>query len=143
MLVAGRCRVCPMARDLPCLRNERYDAQRIPAGSKCGDPPGHSATIAQLHFRLRCDFSKLLGIKLSSIIRPKIVSEKLMLPKRRFGKAEPTVLPSAFSTQFSTIRSPNRVLTPLKSMPSRVQRACMPSCFNIDVHVKLNFRVTR
>jgi hypothetical protein len=37
-----------------------------------------------------------------------------MLPKRRFGKAEPT-FPNAFSKKFSTIRSPNIVLTHLKS----------------------------
>ncbi len=35
-------------------------------------------------------------------------------PKRRFGKAEQT-FQNAFSKQFSTFCSPNRVLTPLKS----------------------------
>ena len=37
-----------------------------------------------------------------------------MLPKRRFWKSEPT-FPDACSKQFSKIRRPNRVLTPLKS----------------------------
>ncbi len=63
---------------------------------------------------------------------PKDRFREAMLTKRRFWKAKPTV-PSAFSTQLSTIRSPNRVLTPLKSMPSRVKRACMPSPASIHV----------
>ncbi len=39
---------------------------------------------------------------------------KIMLPKRRFWKAEQK-MKSGFSTDFSMVRSPNRVLTPLKS----------------------------
>ena len=39
---------------------------------------------------------------------------KFMLPKRRFWKDE-QILQNAFSKHFSTILSPNRVLTPLKS----------------------------
>jgi len=38
----------------------------------------------------------------------------IMLPKRRFGKDEQK-MKSRFSTDFSMVRSPNRVLTPLKS----------------------------
>jgi len=41
-------------------------------------------------------------------------STHFMLPKRRFWKSEPT-FPDAFSKHSSAIRSPNLVLTPLKS----------------------------
>jgi hypothetical protein len=40
--------------------------------------------------------------------------EKSMLPKRRFWKEEQK-MKSGFSTDFSMVRGPNRVLTPLKS----------------------------
>ena len=85
ILVAGRCRVCPMARDLPCRRNESYDAQRMPVGSKCRDPPCHSATIAQLHFRRRCGFSKFIP------------------PKRRFWKDEQMMKPRMVEELFKGV----------------------------------------
>ena len=40
--------------------------------------------------------------------------ENFMLPKRRLWKTGPT-FPNGFSKHFSTLRSPNRVLSPLKS----------------------------
>ncbi len=42
-----------------------------------------------------------------------IFCNNFMLPKRRFWKADPT-FPGAFSKHFSTVCSPNRVLTPLR-----------------------------
>jgi hypothetical protein len=42
------------------------------------------------------------------------VSDKYMLPKRRFWKEEQK-MNSRFSIYFSMVRSPNRVLTPLQS----------------------------
>jgi hypothetical protein len=41
-------------------------------------------------------------------------SNNFMLPKRRFWKDEQMMI-SGFSTDFSMVRSPSRVLTPLKS----------------------------
>jgi hypothetical protein len=46
--------------------------------------------------------------------RPSRASNNSMLPKRRFWKDEKK-MKCGFSMEFSTIRSPNRVLTPLKS----------------------------
>ncbi len=43
-----------------------------------------------------------------------IVDKNITLPKRRFWKAEQK-MKYGFSIEFSTIRSPNRVLTTLKS----------------------------
>ena len=43
-----------------------------------------------------------------------IFCNNFMLPKRRFGKEE-QMMKSGFSQHFSMVRSPNRVLTPLKS----------------------------
>jgi hypothetical protein len=40
--------------------------------------------------------------------------QKMMLPKRRFWKDE-QMMKSGFSTDFSMVRRPKRVLTPLKS----------------------------
>ncbi len=52
---------------------------------------------------------------------------KFMLPKRRFWKSEPT-FPNVCSKQFSTIRRPNRVLTPLKSASkTHSERLVQPS----------------
>jgi hypothetical protein len=53
----------------------------------------------------------------------------VMLPKRRFWKSEPT-FPNVFPRKHvSTIRSPNRVLTPLKraSRETRSERLVRPS----------------
>jgi hypothetical protein len=48
-----------------------------------------------------------------------ILSPKFMLPKRRFWKDEQK-MKCGFSMEFSTIRSPNRVLTPLKTPSNMV-----------------------
>jgi hypothetical protein len=50
-----------------------------------------------------------------------------MLPKRRFWKAEQKMT-SGFSIDFSMVRSPNRVLTPLKSVSKiRISSFVQPS----------------
>ncbi len=64
------------------------------------------------HFGHKPAFSR---IPLNS--EPRIVVKifaKFTLPKRKFWKAEQK-MKSRFSTDFSMVRSPNRVLTPLKS----------------------------
>jgi len=54
-------------------------------------------------------------------------NHKFMLPKRRFWKSEP-IFPNAFSKHFSTFRSPNIVLTPLKSASKKhSERLVQPS----------------
>ena len=55
------------------------------------------------------------------------VSTNFMLPKRRFWKAGPT-FPNGFSKHFSTIRSPNRVLKPLKKV---IRRRIRKSWFDV------------
>ncbi len=62
----------------------------------------------------------------SSISRP----HKRMPPKRRFWKAEPA-FQSASSNHFSTILSPNRVLTALLSFESEIHMG-MPSSCEVD-----------
>ena len=53
--------------------------------------------------------------------RVKTRMKKFMLPKRRFWKAEPT-FPNVCSKHFSTIRSPNRVLMPLKELRKHIRK---------------------
>jgi hypothetical protein len=49
-----------------------------------------------------------------------------MLPKRRFGKEEQK-MKSRFSIYFSTVRSPNRVLTTLKSASFEIRILSLPN----------------
>ena len=55
-----------------------------------------------------------LGVSTRLCYVPSKSTSKVMLPKRRFWKAEPT-FQNAFSKHFSTFASPNPVLTPVKS----------------------------
>ncbi len=69
-------------------------------------------------------------IRISSFVPPSKIfvgDHNFMLPKRRFWKIEQKI-GRAFSMQFSLPRSPNRVLTPLKSTSKMHARTlfCLP-----------------
>jgi len=70
--------------------------------------------------KMKCGFRMKHFSRVRAFCSPQFVltplksARKFMLPKRRFCKAEQK-MKSRFSRYFSMVRSPNRVLTPLKS----------------------------
>ncbi len=74
-----------------------------------------------------------------------IFCNNFTLPKRIFGEAEPT-FPSAFWKHFSTFRSPNKALTPLKSASKthseRLVRPPQTKILKTDKRSGVSFRCT-